>query len=81
MKKAPFENMTEKPDPGSARLGNFINYYEFNPAEERVRHIDKTLFDNLEDANGLDIGCNSGVCKNYLTILIHLQQRPSELWL
>jgi len=56
--------MTEKPDPGSARLGNFINYYEFNPAEERVRHIDKTLFDNLEDANGLDIGCNSGVCKN-----------------
>ena len=64
VKKAPFENMTEKPDPGSARLGNFINYYEFNPADERVRHIDKTLFDNLEDANGLDIGCNSGVCKN-----------------
>ena len=56
--------MTEKPDPGASRLGNFINYYEFNPAKERVRHIDKTVFGNLEGGYGLDIGCNSGVCKN-----------------
>lgn len=53
-------------DPGAAPFGNFINYYTFNPPENRLNLIPATL---LRDLNGngditliLDVGCNSGVC-------------------
>ena len=56
-------------DPGAARLGNFINYYEFNPAEKRTslipqdvvrRHATRTREEGAAFI-GLDIGCNTGV--------------------
>jgi len=49
-------------DPGGARLGNFINYYQFNPPIQRLSHIPSGLLDKFEGAEvvGLDIGCNSG---------------------
>ena len=54
-------------DPGAARLGNFINYYEFNPAEKRTSLIPQDVVrkhaTGREGATfiGLDIGCNTGV--------------------
>lgn len=53
-------------DPGAAPFGNFINYYTFNPPENRLNLIPATLLRDL-DYNGdttliLDVGCNSGVC-------------------
>ena len=56
-------------DPGAARLGNFINYYEFNPAEKRTSLIPRDLIQRhatrAREAGaafiGLDIGCNTGV--------------------
>ena len=54
-------------EPGAARLGNFINYYQFNPADNRVVHLPKDLLKTHlpSDQKGpifcLDIGCNSGV--------------------
>ena len=57
-------------DPGAARQGNFINYYSFNPAENRVKHLPLDLLQsNLEPGSSdgrilcLDIGSNSGVSK------------------
>ena len=56
-------------DPGAARLGNFINYYEFNPAEKRTaliphdvvrRHATRAREEGAAFI-GLDIGCNTGV--------------------
>ena len=55
-------------DPGAARLGNFINYYQFNPAENRLKFIPEDFItkfniakDHNEEIRVLDIGCNSGV--------------------
>ena len=58
--------INETPGPGAARLGNFINYYQFNPANKRIDHIPSDLLENyLSRKSGvvhcLDIGCNSGV--------------------
>lgn len=54
-------------DPGAARQGNFINYYQFNPAKNRVDLIPNDLIKQLDLGNadkpvlGLDVGCNTGV--------------------
>ena len=49
-------------DPGAARLGNFINYYQFNPAANRIVHLnDPQLLNTSPPPYCLDIGCNSGV--------------------
>ena len=54
-------------DPGAARLGNFINYYQFNPAVNRIVHLPKDLLrkhlpsDHKGPILCLDIGSNSGV--------------------
>lgn len=58
--------MEKAREPGSVRYGNFINYYTFNPASERLKLIDKDFIKNdvKTDENifhVLDIGCNSGV--------------------
>ena len=58
-------------DPGAARQGNFINYYEFNPAEKRIGLIPEDILLRhaanwgAEDGAliGLDIGCNTGVSR------------------
>lgn len=52
-------------DPGAVRHGNFINYYAFNPASERISHLPIDIWTvEQEYASSLaclDIGCNSGV--------------------
>ena len=54
----------ETKDPGAARFGNFINYYSFNPPENRLKSIPDnllTLIDSDSPICILDIGCNAGV--------------------
>ena len=52
-------------DPGAARFGNFINYYSFNPPENRLQFLPESFTSLLGPENSptcvLDIGCNSGV--------------------
>ena len=53
-------------EPGSARFGNFINYYDFNPPERRIKLIPNDLLKSVSHGNDdnliiLDIGCNAGV--------------------
>jgi len=50
-------------DPGAARFGNFINYYQFNPAGNRIVHLEDFVALNKTLPYCLDIGCNSGVSK------------------
>ncbi|XP_047438099.1 pre-miRNA 5'-monophosphate methyltransferase [Mugil cephalus] len=53
-------------DPGAAPYGNFINYYTFNPPENRLSLIPATLLHDLGYSDErqttliLDVGCNSG---------------------
>ncbi|XP_034230987.1 probable RNA methyltransferase CG11342 isoform X2 [Thrips palmi] len=49
-------------DPGAVLLGNFINYYEFHPPEERLKLLPSHLWETKgnEPYTCLDIGCNSG---------------------
>ncbi|XP_069547197.1 pre-miRNA 5'-monophosphate methyltransferase [Brachyistius frenatus] len=53
-------------DPGAAPHGNFMNYYTFNPPENRLSLIPATLLQDLGHGGGhettliLDVGCNSG---------------------
>lgn len=59
----------EKEDPGAAPYGNFINYYTFNPPDNRLSLIPRTLLEDVgyepdtEAVLVLDVGCNSGVRK------------------
>lgn len=67
------DSADEITDPGAAPFGNFINYYTFNPPENRLSLIPKTLLQDLgydRDTTTLilDVGCNSGVCMNYRLI-------------
>lgn len=52
-------------DPGAAPYGNFINYYTFNPPENRLSLMPESLLQDLGCSGGttllLDVGCNSGV--------------------
>ena len=50
-------------EPGAARFGNFINYYQFNPAGNRIVHLEDFVALNKSPPHCLDIGCNSGVSK------------------
>ena len=56
------EKVTE---PGAARHGNFINYYEFHPPEERLKLLPKDFGSRVAPEEGaalvLDVGCNAGV--------------------
>ncbi|XP_059184366.1 pre-miRNA 5'-monophosphate methyltransferase [Centropristis striata] len=59
-------DVDETNDPGAAPYGNFINYYTFNPPENRLSLIPATLLQDLGYSDGrqttliLDVGCNSG---------------------
>ncbi|CAH1249796.1 BCDIN3D [Branchiostoma lanceolatum] len=52
--------------PGAAPFGNFINYYSFNPPENRLKLLPADFYTILKEnctdrpLLGLDIGCNSG---------------------
>ncbi|KAG7201337.1 hypothetical protein KM043_004107 [Ampulex compressa] len=57
------EKLEEKTDPGASRYGNFMNYYQFHPAEERVRQLPHGVWRSAHPARkyiGLDVGCNAG---------------------
>ena len=59
--------MEKEREPGTARFGNFINYYSFNPPDRRTNLIEFSRLVEYIDRVGqgthhvLDIGCNSGV--------------------
>ncbi|XP_002734672.1 pre-miRNA 5'-monophosphate methyltransferase-like [Saccoglossus kowalevskii] len=52
--------------PGAAPFGNFINYYSFNPPENRIKLLPNNFLQkisiNMHDSRlvALDIGCNCG---------------------
>lgn len=66
------DSTDEITDPGAAPFGNFINYYTFNPPENRLSLIPATLLQDLgydrDTTLILDVGCNSGVCMKYSLI-------------
>lgn len=76
------ERSDEKTDPGSIRHGNFINYYQFHPAEERVRQLPRGVWQRLaypaRKYAGLDVGCNIGVRaaarRSCLSVCVELSQ-------
>ncbi|XP_042604863.1 pre-miRNA 5'-monophosphate methyltransferase [Cyprinus carpio] len=63
--RVPHVSEEENQDPGAAPYGNFVNYYTFNPPENRLSLIPGTLLENIglgsERVVILDVGCNSGV--------------------
>ncbi|XP_076245210.1 putative RNA methyltransferase CG11342 [Calliopsis andreniformis] len=64
------EKQEEKTDPGASRHGNFMNYYQFHPAEERVRQLPRGVWRSTHPDRkyvGLDVGCNAGD----LTFVLH----------
>lgn len=60
-------------DPGAVQFGNFINYYQFNSAEDRLKLLPSQYWlpeDEISSSDPyivLDVGCNSGV----FTQLLH----------
>lgn len=54
-------------DPGAMMFGNFINYYQFHPPEDRIKLLTSHIWEQLEleKQEGpivcLDVGCNCGV--------------------
>ncbi|XP_062326510.1 pre-miRNA 5'-monophosphate methyltransferase [Osmerus eperlanus] len=77
------EVLDENNDPGAAPFGNFINYYTFNPPENRLSLIPQTLIHDLgykasrETILLLDVGCNSGDLS--VALYRHLQQKSLSL--
>lgn len=74
---APADYNVKESDPGAARQGNFINYYQFNPPSERLSLLfPEKLLNKLEVFNDdysllcLDVGCNSGVSTTFSDYLI-----------
>ncbi|XP_033176854.1 probable RNA methyltransferase CG11342 [Bombus impatiens] len=64
------ERRRGKTDPGASRHGNFMNYYQFHPAEERVRQLPCGVWHSTHPDRkyvGLDVGCNAGD----LTVALH----------
>ena len=65
---------SEKFEPGAARHGNFINYYQFNPPCNRISVLKDHLKDfiqkemHFDSVALLDVGCNSGVSERKLKI-------------
>ena len=66
-------------DPGAARHGNFINYYEFNPPENRTQLLGTHLGDFVANEIGhadvacLDVGCNTGVSLTFQVLPIFVE--------
>lgn len=49
-------------DPGAVKYGNFINYYQFHPPEQRIEVLPTNIWNKNIGENSyiLDIGCNAG---------------------
>ncbi|KAL1490356.1 hypothetical protein ABEB36_013067 [Hypothenemus hampei] len=50
-------------NPGSVKFGNFINYYQFHPPDERISLLPTNIWDHLllkDKVDILDVGCNAG---------------------
>lgn len=77
--------MEEFVEPGAVRHGNFINYYDFNSAPDRLNllPIDDTYWKtSSEQSTGstylvLDVGCNAG---NFTQLLYEflVQKKPEQ---
>ena len=73
------DNEEKSQDPGAARFGNFINYYSFNPPENRLKFIPDSLISLLSSEETsqrspvcvLDIGCNAGVSPSLESIIYY----------
>lgn len=48
-------------NPGAVQYGNFINYYQFHPPDDRVKLLPKNIWITGTVCIALDIGCNAGV--------------------
>lgn len=50
-------------NPGAVRYGNFINYYQFHPVENRMKSFPTNIWKlgHEKTCVCLDIGCNAGV--------------------
>lgn len=48
-------------NPGAVQYGNFINYYQFHPPEQRISLLPCDIWGKCDSFVALDIGCNSGV--------------------
>lgn len=71
-------------EPGAARHGNFINYYEFNSAADRLNLLprDTNLWKTLDENQKylvLDIGCNSGDLTQLLYKFLESQLPNNEI--
>lgn len=71
-------------EPGAVRYGNFINYYDFNSAPERVNllPLEDDLWKSSSDESAelflvLDVGCNAG---NFTQLLYEflLKKKPGR---
>ncbi|ALC43113.1 CG11342 [Drosophila busckii] len=66
--------MEHRNDPGAVQYGNFMNYYQFNSATERVKLLPKAeVWSDEHEEPGevkpylvLDVGCNCGVFTHLL---------------
>lgn len=66
-------------NPGAVRYGNFINYYEFHPAADRINKLEDIWTPssiNNETCAILDVGCNSGE----LTVELHKFLKNTSKW-
>ena len=63
----PTNTSGDRGDPGATRHGNFINYYQFHSADERVRQLPRAVLRRAATDSrkyvALDVGCNAGVSK------------------
>jgi SAM-dependent methyltransferase len=47
-------------NPGAVQYGNFINYYQFHPPENRLKLLPTGVWDKTKPFCALDLGCNAG---------------------
>ncbi|CAD6998197.1 probable RNA methyltransferase CG11342 [Ceratitis capitata] len=54
-------------DPGAVQYGNFVNYYKFNNAGQRLKLLPRDVWNDVENTPSttepylvLDVGCNAG---------------------
>ncbi|XP_014476990.1 PREDICTED: probable RNA methyltransferase CG11342 [Dinoponera quadriceps] len=76
-------NNDTKTNPGASRHGNFMNYYQFHPAEERMRQLPHGVWRLAHPARkyaGLDVGCNAGdltyILYDFLEKIMKSQDQP-----
>ena len=69
-------------DPGAVTFGNFINYYQFHPPEERLKVLPNHFWtlSGAERFMCLDIGCNTGelTTKIYESIIESFQEKMTS---